>query len=128
LAPLYRLQKAQRFSDAAGQILVLTASVRIDKKTGSVQFDGHENLAAPKAAGQRSLAAHYQLNCAAKTYAMSSLHYYRALNGQGQELKLPAKLGADGADGADGTAGVVAIELAKGDSRMHQVFAQYCRP
>ena len=126
LAPLYRLQKARRFSDAAGQILVLTATVQQDRKTGSVQFDGRENLAEPKRAGQRSLAAHYQLHCAAKTYAMSRLHYYSALNGQGQELKLPAQLAAEGSDGTDGTDGAVAIDLAKGDSRMQQVFTQSC--
>lgn len=119
LAPHYRLHKAERFSDAAGQILVLAASVQQDEKTKSAEFDGRENLAEPKAAGQRSLTAHYQLNCAAKTYTMSKLHYYSALNGQGQELKLPAQSNAETGEAA-------AIELTQGDSRMQQVFARYC--
>lgn len=120
-APLYRLQKAQRFSDAAGQILVLLPSLQHDAKTGSVSFDGQENFVAPKTAGQRSLAARYQLNCAAKTYEMNALHYYSALNGQGQEIKLPTPKNVQGADES------AAIHLAKGDSRMQQVFAQYCQ-
>jgi uncharacterized lipoprotein NlpE involved in copper resistance len=113
LAPLYRLAQAQRFSDAAGQMLVLVASVQHDAAAQTVQFDGRENLSAPKAAGQRSLAAHYTLQCRAKTYEMGALQYFDALNGQGKPLKLTGQSSEP-------------IALGKADSRMQQVFAHYC--
>jgi len=80
-----------------------------------VQFDGRENLAEPKAAGQRSLAARYTLQCQAKTYEMADIQYFSALNGQGKAIKLAG-------DAA------VPITLGKDDSRMQQVFARYCQP
>ena len=115
LAPYYRLAKAERFSDAAGQMLVFTASLVRDKTAGTVQFDGRENLAEPKDAGQRSLVAHYRLQCQAKSYEMADIQYFSALNGQGQGIKLAS-------DAA------VPITLGKDDSRMQQVFARYCQP
>jgi len=115
LAPHYRLEKAERFSDAAGQLLVLNASVQQDAQAGTVQFDGRENLAEPKAAGQRSLSARYTLQCPTKTYEMADIQYFSALNGQGKAIKLAS-------DAA------VPITLGKNDSRMQQVFARYCQP
>ena len=124
LASHYRLAKAERFTDAAGQILVLTGSIQRDLATATVQFDGRENLTEPKAAGQRSLAAHYTLQCQAKTYDMTALQYFTALNGQGQELKLPIAASASvNASAAEATP----IALAADDSRMQQVFARYCQ-
>lgn len=124
LAPHYRLAKAERFTDAAGQILVLTGSIQRDTATDTVQFDGRENLTEPKTAGQRSLAAHYTLQCKAKTYDMTALRYFTALNGQGQELKLPVAAN----DSASANAAEAApIALVAGDSRMQQVFARYCQ-
>lgn len=129
LAPHYRLAKAERFSDAAGQMLVFTASVQHAADT--VQLDGQENLAEPKTAGQRSMAAHYTLHCAAKSYEMTNIRYFSALNGQGKALPLPAAadLGADAGEADEATAPAPAIAIALGaqDSRMQQVFARYCR-
>ena len=128
LAPHYRLAKAERYTDAAGQILVLTGSIQRDAAGATVQFDGRENLAEPKAAGQRSLAAHYTLRCNSKTYEMTALQYFTALNGQGQELKLPTVVSAsDSAHGKAHAGEATPIALAAGDGRMQQVFARYCQ-
>ena len=113
LAPLYRLEKADRFVDALGQMLVLRGSLQPSADGQTVHFQGRENFAQPKAAEQRSISARYSLNCQARSYEMADIQYFSALNGQGKGIKLASDA-------------QVEIALGKDDSRMQQVFARYC--
>lgn len=77
MAADYQLAKMLSYPSRDQELLVDARSLRAgEPKPGWVSFDGVWNMRHPTQAGHKSLAARFQLDCAARAYRMSTVAYY----------------------------------------------------
>ncbi|QTD45648.1 copper resistance protein NlpE [Ottowia testudinis] len=114
MAKNYQLMRMQSYPAKGEELLIDASSVKADQpRKGWTSFDGVWNTSQPTQAGHKSLAARFELNCAARQYRMPTIAYYSQPHKRGKLI--------DSAKNNDND-----IPVTKEDKVMTQVMQDHC--